>query len=291
MTRPLIALLTDFGQRDGFAGVMKGVIYTVIQRAKNASSIDIVDISHDIEAQNIQEASWVLENSYLHFPPNSIFVCVVDPKVGDSEQAHLLAHWEERNQFFIAPDNGLLSPIAQKAKFPFRVYRIENKALFLDADNISQTFHGRDIYAPVAAHLANAINKNNLEAFLKQIGHQTGDFVQVKASEASRRYTEEGSLIDGLIEHIDAFGNLITNIPNDWLDYGHIVDIQVIHHQWQSQKLASYVQGEGENQVFLIPGSGGCLELCLYGKSAKEALEAKIKDMVAIRLEKDQRSF
>ncbi len=287
MTMPLIALLTDFGNKDGFAGVMKGVIYSLIQ----TPNLNIVDISHEVEPQNINQGRWILENSYEHFPPHTVFVCVVDPKVGDEQQKHLLAYWEERQQFFIAPDNGLISPVADRATFPFRVYQIENESLFYkaahSADSVSQTFHGRDIYAPVAAYLVNALEQGTLEPFLESVGHQTGDFIRLKPTEATRQHLETGSVIEGVIEHIDTFGNLMTNIPNDWLSTGHVVDIQIIHHQWRSQKLASYIQGEGEDQVFLVPGSGGSLELCLYGKSAKKALEVNVADQVSIQLDKD----
>ncbi len=284
MPRPLIALLTDFGQKDGFVGVMKGVIHQLVQ----TPMVNLVDISHDITPQNLQQACWVLENSYMHFPEHTIFLCVVDPKVGDAEQHHLLAHWEERNLFFIAPDNGLISPLAQAATFPFRVYRIENKELFYKGSPVSQTFHGRDIYAPVAAHLANALVNDCVDSFLGALGHQTGDFVRFSPSEATRRHLETGALIEGVIDHVDTFGNLITNIPNDWLSTGPVVDIQVIHHQWQSQKLASYVQGKGKDQVFLVPGSGGYLELCLYGQSAQKLIEANVQDIVSLHLEKDR---
>ncbi len=288
MTFPLIALLTDFGDADGFAGVMKGVIYTVIQSAGLPHPLSVVDVSHGVSPQNIRQGSWILANCLDHFPQQTVFVAVVDPKVGDQQQHRLLAHWESRNLYFIAPDNGLLSPVFDRADYSLRVYRIENPAYF-HRNPPSRTFHGRDVYAPVAAHLTCALHENRLDAFLDAIGPQTGDFVRLESAVPSRRLADDGVYAEGEVAYIDTFGNLITNIPGGWLSEGEKragereVEVRLIHHEWKTQHLGAYVEGRGMDRVFLVPGSSGCVELCLYGGSAQKHLEANVSDIVSLR--------
>src|SRR5688572_5908577 len=103
MDFPTIALLTDFGERDGFVGILKGIMLSRLDLP-----VPIVDISHQVEPQNIRQASWILQSALPYFPGNTIFVCIVDPGVGSQEQASLLCYWPQRKQIFIAPDNSLL---------------------------------------------------------------------------------------------------------------------------------------------------------------------------------------
>ncbi len=283
--KPLIALLTDFGEKDGFVGVMKGIIHTI------APQPTIVDISHQISPQNIPEAQWVLKNAIPFYPPHTVFVTVVDPKVGDSQQKPILLYWQSKNLFFIGPDNGLFSPIFEQADHTLRIYRIENNALFTPALfpdqslTISHTFHGRDIYAPVAAHLAVAIENGQVEDFLSSVGTQTGDVIKLATNQPQQQFFEEKTLLTGQIDYIDHFGNLITNIPNHWVTPNTALEIQLIHHKWESQHLRSYAEGEEEKEVFLVPSSCGCLELCLYGQSAKKKLNAQLKDIITLTLD------
>lgn len=291
MTFPLIAMLTDFGDADGFAGVMKGVIYTVIQTAGLTDPVPLVDISHRVAPQDIRHGSWILASCLEHFPSGTIFLSVVDPKVGDQDQHKLLAHWESRNFFFIAPDNGLLSPVFEQADYSLRVYRIENPDYFHKKPP-SQTFHGRDIYAPVAAHLACALHSGQLDSFLEALGPQTGDFLRLASPKPIRRIVGHDIYAEGEIAYIDTFGNLITNIPNDWLSEGkkHAnspeVEVRLLHHEWKTQHLGAYVQGADLQGVFLVPGSSGHIELCLYGGNAQKHLDAQVTDIVSFRWRK-----
>ena len=141
----IIALLTDFGTKDYFVGAMKGVILNINENAK------IIDITHEIEPQNIRSASFTLRACYKNFPPKTIFVAVVDPGVGSERRAILV---ETEDYFFIAPDNGLLSFIFNESD-DFLVYEITNEKFFNQP--VSQTFHGRDIFAPCAAHLSKGV--------------------------------------------------------------------------------------------------------------------------------------
>ena len=151
----IIALLTDFGTKDYFVGAMKGAILSVNKDAK------IVDITHEILPQDIRGASFTLRACYRNFPSGTIFVAVVDPEVGSQRRAILV---ETQDYFFVAPDNGILSFVfedyalahAQASASPFRVFELTNNKYF--AENISATFHGRDVFAPIAAHLSRGIN-------------------------------------------------------------------------------------------------------------------------------------
>ena len=142
MQRSIITFITDFGTKDGYVGVMKGVILKI------NPDVRFIDISHEIPAQDILEAGFVLKNSYEYFPDRSIHLVVVDPTVGSKRQAVAI---EGENHLFIGPDNGVFSFIYEIDRIR-RVVRLENNRYFLS--NISNTFHGRDIFAPVAAYLS-----------------------------------------------------------------------------------------------------------------------------------------
>jgi hypothetical protein len=139
----MIALLTDFGTADYYVGAMKGVILSI------NSDVTIVDISHEIEPQNINAASFTLRSCYRNFPPKTIFAAIVDPGVGSDRNAILI---ETENYRFIAPDNGILSFVFNGTE-KSRVFELTNDKFFLPS--ISRTFHGRDVFAPCAAHLSN----------------------------------------------------------------------------------------------------------------------------------------
>src|SRR6266851_950005 len=144
MPNPLITLTTDFGLSDHFVGVMKGVIAGIAPKAR------VIDISHDIAAYNVAEAAFVVSEAWPYFPKGTIHVVVVDPGVGSSRRP-LLA--EAGGHFFVAPDNGALSMIYEASAHKVRV--ISNPKLM--RKEISRTFHGRDVFAPAAAHLASGV--------------------------------------------------------------------------------------------------------------------------------------
>ena len=191
-SRPVIALLTDFGLRDGYVGVMKGVIAAII------SDVHIIDITHDIAPQNIAAGAWTLATSYRYFPRQTIFVCVVDPGVGSSRQA-IAVH--AGDWFFVGPDNGLLSYAL--AEQPVHAVVVLSNPLY-HLTQVSGTFHGRDIFAPTAAHLARGIGIGDLGA---QIDPATLQRIDITPP------VRQGTRIDASIVHVDHFGNLISNIP------------------------------------------------------------------------------
>src|SRR5579885_2832502 len=144
-TRPVVALLTDFGEGDGDVGVMKGVIAGITPDTL------MIDITHDVAPQNVASAAWILACSYRYFPAGTVFVCVVDPGVGSSRGA-LAIH--AGDWFFVGPDNGLFSYVLNEQTIHAAVL-LSNPAYHLL--QVSSTFHGRDVFSPVAAHIARGV--------------------------------------------------------------------------------------------------------------------------------------
>ncbi|HZQ11157.1 MAG TPA: SAM-dependent chlorinase/fluorinase, partial [Anaerolineae bacterium] len=161
----LITLTTDFGLTDGYVGTMRGVILNI------APDANIVDISHDISPQSIQEGARVLARSVPYFPERAIHVCVVDPGVGSARKPIAVAVGET---MFIAPDNGVISfavaALSARNNYPPRAFELTNPRYRLP--RVSMTFHGRDIFSPAAAHLANGVP-------LEEIGTFLHDFVKI----------------------------------------------------------------------------------------------------------------
>src|SRR6266699_6658154 len=190
--RPIIALMTDFGLADGDVGVMKGVIAGI------CPDVHIIDITHDVDPQNIASGAWILASAYRFFPKNTVFVCVVDPGVGSSRRA-IAVH--AGDWFFVGPDNGLFRYILQEQPV-HAVHLLSNPAYHLSY--VSSTFHGRDIFAPVGAHLAQGISISEMGTMLDPSTLQ-----RINIEPPARH----GKNIDARIIHIDNFGNLITNVP------------------------------------------------------------------------------
>ncbi len=193
---PAVTLLTDFGLKDGFVGVMKGVMMEI------NPDIKMVDICHDVPAQDIQSASFVLGQSYAYFPENTLHVVVVDPRVGTLRR---IIYVEAGYYRFLAPDNGVLQYVFKWEKI-FRVINVTNSDYFLPEQ--SSTFHGRDIFAPVAAHLTNGLDPKLL-----------GDTVDAEVLKIASDPQSESDFIKGQIVHIDHFGNLITNVSNEMIHH------------------------------------------------------------------------
>lgn len=191
-SRPVVALMTDFGLADGDVGVMKGVI------AGTASDVNIIDITHEVAPQNISSGAWILASIYRYFPKNTVFVCVVDPGVGSSRRA-IAVH--AGDWFFVGPDNGLFSYVLAEQAVHAAVV-LSNPAYHLP--QVSSTFHGRDIFAPAGAHLARGITPFELGP---QIETATLQRIEIEPP------IRQGTHIDAHIIHVDRFGNLITSIP------------------------------------------------------------------------------
>lgn len=192
---PLITLTTDFGLTDPYVGIMKGVILSI------NPGVQIVDISHQIDAGSVMQASGLIKESYSYFPKGTIHVVVVDPGVGSNRRPILV---KIGNHYFVGPDNGLFFPVISLER-QTTIIHLTNEAYFLP--NMSRTFHGRDIFAPVAAHLSHGVD------FLEMgpVIHDSKKFVLPKAR-------KQGHVLLGQVSRIDHFGNLITNISQKELD-------------------------------------------------------------------------
>ncbi|MBI4385812.1 MAG: SAM-dependent chlorinase/fluorinase [Elusimicrobia bacterium] len=186
----LIAFLTDFGQADPFVGVMKGVILSRYFQAR------MVDVTHHVPPQDVRTGAFYLMSAAPYFPEDTLFICIVDPGVG-SERRILWARTASHQ--FLAPDNGLLSWLDHRQRLQ-EVREVTNRRLFLD--RVSTTFHGRDVFAPVAAELARGLPPADLGARIHQIKRLP--FPE------PRRYA--GRIL-GAVLSVDRFGNAITNIP------------------------------------------------------------------------------
>jgi len=306
---PTIALLTDFGDKDGFVGVMKGVIHTVVYHAGLTTPLSICDIAHHVAPQEVRAAQWILKNTVAYYPPGTIFVAVVDPQVGSTAQKPLLLQLPNRHQFFIAPDNGLLTPVlalaqnAQDSSEEALIYHIDAPDFYTPAllaktgedlpSTHSQTFHGRDIYAPIAAHLAVALIRNTLPEFLTQIGAPLlppAKVVCLFNEEPTRSETPTALLLKGQIDYSDTYGNLITNIPNQWFPPHASATLHLANREWFAKHQACYADGTAltaseSAPIMIVPGSCGCLELAIYCGSAQARCQASLGDAITLIVE------
>ena len=253
----IITLLTDFGEIDGFVGAMKGVILSINPNAK------IIDISHEIPAQDIEAGAFVFRRTYHYFPKGTIHIVVIDPGVG-SERKILAV--QSSDYFFITPDNQVLKYILNSDE-TLTVVEVLNKEFFLNS--VSQTFHGRDIFAPVAAHLSIGVPINKL-------GHKTNNFDRGKIDQPIITQTS----IIGSIIYIDKFGNLITNIGQNLIKKS-VSSIQI--GQTHIRKLSTSYSEAEVNQPLALIGSSGFLEIAVRNGNASERLLAKRKDTVRIK--------
>ncbi len=241
----IVTLLTDFGTADGFVGAMKGVI---LNRSPGAT---VVDITHDIAAQDVRAGARALAEAAPLFPPGTIHVAVVDPGVGSARRPLLVSGEGQR---FIGPDNGLLSLAAPRGEA--RV--LDREELF--RGTVSSTFHGRDVFASVAGHLAAGLPPQSC-------GGQAGDWQRLELP----RPTVEADRLEGAVVHVDRFGNLITN-----LERGAVGDAA----RWQVALGGRHIGSIRDTFSDVAPGqwvayigSGGELEIAVRDGDAASALK------------------
>ncbi len=247
-----ITLTTDFGTRDYYVAAMKGEILSIDPGAK------IIDISHHITPQNILEGAITLAHAAKHFPLRTVHVGVVDPGVGGSRRA-IVIHTERF--YYVGPDNGLFS-LALKDENLLGIFEIRDEKYM--ADRVSDTFHGRDIFAPVAAHIARGANPAIM-------GPPINDPVELVMPEVEKR---DGTLI-GEVIHIDSFGNLITNISRDDIrSLGQDASLRVLILENVIDRISTIYEGEGQKFIALF-GSFSLLEIAVPNKNASKELKAE----------------
>jgi S-adenosylmethionine hydrolase len=272
----IITLTTDFGTSDSYVASMKGVILGINPQA------NIVDISHAIEPQFVRQASFILHTSWRYFPQDAIHVAVIDPGVGSHRRAVLL---KTPSAYFIAPDNGVLSYVlhelskGQVVRHVPSVTELKNRALPEGCEAViinknefwrhpvSSTFHGRDIFAPVAAHLS--------------LGTPLGEFGEVADSlfafPVPEPYQDTDGNMVGCIIHIDRFGNLVTNFTKENIPAGGAA-IE-IRNQQISEMSRNYAEGSG---LLAVIGSNDYLEISIKDSNAATILGCRIGDTLKL---------
>lgn len=260
MRHPIITLLTDFGTKDHYVASMKGVILSINPRCT------LIDITHEVGPQDIREGAILLASAFSYFPRGTIHIAVVDPGVGGERKPILI---ETRNYLFVGPDNGIFT-LAGKRDRVKRVISLTNQKYFLP--DISTTFHGRDIFAPVAGHLSLGINPRS---FGKRLDHWVK--LDLKGPEV------KGERLFGEILLIDRFGNLISNIERErFFSFvkGRSFLIRVGNKAIQDLK-RGYYEGK-KNEPMALFGSGGLLEISVREGSAQKMLKLKKGDPIQI---------
>ena len=253
MARPVIALLTDFGTRDHYAGTMKGVVLGI------CPDVTLVDISHDIAAHDVLGGALELAAAYRYFPAGTIFLVVVDPGVGSTRRGIAAEAGEFK---YVAPDNGVLTAVLDEQP-PRRVVELTERKYA--RPTVSRTFEGRDRFAPAAAWLAKGID-------LAALGRSAGG---IQRLEIPTPAAGDGR-IEGEVLRVDRFGNLITNIDRktfEKLAAGGPLDIRIGPHQ-VSRVVSTYADA-GPGDLCALFGSTDHLEVAVNGASAAEALDLR----------------
>jgi S-adenosylmethionine hydrolase len=265
---PIVALLSDFGTQDHYAGAMKGAVLSVCPDAQ------LVDVVHDLPPQDVGAASFILASAVEAFPTGTVFLAVVDPGVGTDRRGLAV---EKAGRRFVAPDNGLLTHVlAGGAPAETRIHAITNAGLF--RYRVSSTFHGRDVFGPVAGHLARGMA-------IEEVGPVAADPILLPLPPMRARGDDEW---EGEIIHVDRFGNLTTNVLETDLEEilgrfgGDPTEIVVVVEGAVLPLVATY--GDvSEGEPCALVGSSHRLEIAIHGGNAARLLGAARGASVRIR--------
>jgi S-adenosylmethionine hydrolase len=262
----VITLTTDFGLIDTYASVLKGVIWEIFSHAR------IVDLTHQILPQNVLQGGYLLATTYRYFPDGTVHVAVVDPGVGTSRPAVAV---ETPSAFFVAPDNGLLSFIweglTEKERAATQIVELTEPCYW--RSQVSDTFHGRDIFAPVAAHLASGVD-------LHRFGRPRQQLV---LNEEIRPSKQKDGIIRGRIVHVDRFGNCISNIDREKVNS---IDREgVLHCQAGPHRLVGLARtyaDERSGHPLILVGSSDRLEIAVRNGNAATQMGIAIGDTIDV---------
>jgi S-adenosylmethionine hydrolase len=261
MGRPIITLTTDFGLSDHFVGTMKGVILGICPDAQ------IVDIGHLVTPFEVSQGAFLIAQAYRYFPKRAVHVVVIDPGVGTSRRPILT---EAAGQYFVAPDNGVLTMIYAREKHKVRALTAERYFLA----TVSRTFHGRDVFSPAAAHLARGVKP---ASFGKPISDYMRLTFEKPVRTARRGWT-------GAVLSIDRFGNLVTNFPAEDFSQIEKQPFEMLIGLQAVSKLAANYAEHGPGELFAIAGSSGYLEVSSSQASAAKILGCGVGAPVELRL-------
>jgi S-adenosyl-L-methionine hydrolase (adenosine-forming) len=263
MLRPLITLLTDFGAADHYVAAMKGVMRGICPAA------EFIDISHEVGPYTIAEAAYTLSQAWQYFPKGTIHLIVVDPGVGSARRPILA---KSAGHYFVAPDNGVLTLTVAGPGLSVR--ELTNPKYF--RPSVSRTFHGRDLFGPVAAHLANRVPA-------ARFGRKITDWVQLEGLQPRR---DARGHWQGIVLKVDRFGNLITNLPSDLIEKERLISSKGWSLRIGKRNITalakSYSEGE-EGKLFVIAGSSGYLEISANQASAAALVAARCGASVRLR--------
>ncbi|MEN3203408.1 MAG: S-adenosyl-l-methionine hydroxide adenosyltransferase family protein [Atribacterota bacterium] len=261
----LVVLLTDWGTKSYYQGVVKGVIKSI------APEVEVIDLTHEVEPFNVREAMHVLHRAYRDFPERTVFCCVVDYGVGTERKA--IAFETESHYFFVGPDNGLFTLVAEEEGIT-RIVELQNPKYFYKPIP-SFSFHGRDIFAPVSAHIARGID---LSAF--------GERLESLVLLPHERARKEGEKIFGEVAYFDRFGNVATNIPENLLgDLKLYSEVTIYVKEKRVKATYSRTYGDVPQGTLLIhTDSSGFLEIAVNQGNAKEELSLQGGEKMCISL-------
>jgi S-adenosyl-L-methionine hydrolase (adenosine-forming) len=259
----IVTFTTDFGLQDPFVGIMHGVVLNIHPETQ------LVDISHAVASFDVLDGAWTIAQSYRFFPPRSVHVVVVDPGVGSARRPILA---ETDDHLFIAPDNGVLS-LVEAGEPRFTVRHITAERYFVQP--VSQTFHGRDIFAPVAGWLSRGVAPSDF-------GPEISDYARIALPQVEH---VAANSLRGVVIRVDKFGNLITNLtvqhaPALFGDAPPKFEL-FVSGRTISRVCRSYTES-GDDEVFAIVGSSGYLEIASRQASAAEKLQAGVGTPVGV---------
>jgi len=256
-----LALVTDFGLKDGYVAIMKGVI------AQINPQVQVIDLTHLIPPQDIAAARFCLMNAYPYFPSETVYVAVVDPGVGTQRRAIAV---QMNKSYWVGPDNGLFSGILNLSN-SIKAIELTNSA-YWRVPNPSKTFHGRDIFAPVGAHLANGVEFEKL-----------GTKIVIKSlvSLPLPKVMQTPKTITGCVQYIDHFGNLITNISQDLL-LALTKNIKFIKIQETQIPIGATYNDVKLGDAIALIGSDGWLEIAVRGGNAQSQFQSNWGDPITI---------
>lgn len=253
---PTVCLFTDFGWDDPYVAQLKGVIISI------APNVRLVDLNHSVTAYNVTEGGYLLNQCATEFPAGTIFVAVVDPQVGTNRDPILIE--TNKQKYFVGPDNGLFAQVIQSQGL-LHAWRLD-KSDFYRAGDLSRTFHGRDIFGPVAAHLADGTDPARLGTEMKTL-----------EVEAPKEPAFNGGVIETQVQHIDHYGNIILNLKagSDLagrLKEGTLVRISTGHESYSAPFVRTYGDVD-KGRLLLLFGSSGQLEISVNQGSAARQIK------------------
>jgi hypothetical protein len=260
MARPVVALLSDFGQRDHYVAAMKGVLYGSLPDAH------VIDISHDVTPGDVVEGAWILAAAWRDLPANTVTVAVVDPGVGSERRPIGI---RIRGRMAVGPDNGLLELVSRDPGDARDALAVELTVRALWRHPISPVFHGRDIFVPIAAALAAGTP-------LREVGDAIDSIIPLSIPRPGR--TADG--IIGHVIHLDRFGNVVTDIPRDMIPKG---PYTVGAGNAVVTRQVSYYAQASKGEVVMLMNSAGHLEIAMSGERCADKIGVRRGDAVELR--------